>query len=85
MQYKTKSIGACAQVATAVHVYKDEPLNVKKRVNHHIADNWHNHYKNFIPLQYMEVAGVGNTAKIVTKNSEQEFLDFLRSDDSLYL
>ena len=86
MRYKTEANGMCAQVATAVHVHEDEDetFKVKKRVNHHIADNW-NHYKKFIPLPYMEVVGVGDSAKIVTKSTEQELLEFLRSDESLHV
>ena len=87
MIYKTKPNGAFAQNATAVHIHEneEEALGMKRMINNHIADNFDSHYKNFIALPYVEVVGVGKNARIVTKNTREELLEFLRSEESLYV
>ena len=56
---------------------------MKRKINNHTADNYDSYYKDFITLPYVEVVGVGKNAKIVTKNTREELLEFLRSEDSL--
>ena len=54
MFYKTIPNGACLENSLAVHVYEDEREGekVKRRINHHVADNWDNYYQYKIPLPY---------------------------------
>ena len=85
MMYKTIGNGACLENALAVHVYEDENegSKVKRRINNHVADNWDNFYKYKIELPYSEVVGVGKNARTVTKNTREEMLEFLKSEESL--
>ena len=85
MRYKALGNGACLENCVAVHIYEDEQegVKVKRRVNHHVADNWDNYYMNKIVLPYRETVGVGETEKVVVKHTREEMLEFLRSDDAL--
>ena len=85
MVYRSQPDGACLDSCAAVHVYEDadEASKLKKRVNHHVADNWDNYYKDKIPLPYTETVGVGKHAHTITKTTDEEMIDFLRSDDAL--
>ena len=85
MLYKALADGRCLQNCLAVHGYEDENegYDIKKLVNHHIADNWDNYYKYKVPLPYNEITGVGVKAKGVEKKTKQEMIDFLRSEDAL--
>ena len=66
----------------AVYVYRWEwGSKVKKRVNKHVADHWDTYYKNIIPLPFVETVGVGQQAKVVKKNTREEMLEFLYSDE----
>ena len=69
----------------ALHINEDgdEDSKVKRRVNHHIADNWEKFYKNIIALPYEETVGVGEHSETIIITTGEEMLDFLRSDDSL--
>ena len=83
--FKAEGNGACLENSVAAHIHedKDEGLKVKRRVNNHIADNWDNYYKYKISLPYVETVGVGEHAKVVTKNTKEEIIEFLKSDESL--
>ena len=85
MIYKTLGNGRCLENSVAVHVFEneDEGVNVKKMVNNHIADNWENFYKSKIPLPYKETLGVGKHSRTIEIKSEEEMINFLRSEDSL--
>ena len=85
LRYKTIGDGACFTNAIAVHVSKDEKesKNIKRRINHHIADNFDNFYKFKLPLPYKETVGVGKGSKVVELETKEELLDFLRSEESL--
>ena len=48
-----------------------------------MADHWDTYYKNIIPLPFVETVGVGQQAKVVKKNTREEMLEFLYSDESL--
>ena len=85
MRYETIPNGDCSENALSVHVYEDEKEGpkVKRRINHHVADNWDNYYKNKITLPYKEVVGVGAKTQTVEKETREEMLEFLRSEESL--
>ena len=85
MKFDANPNGACLDMCVAVHVYEDEEEGpkVKRRINNHVADNWENYYKHRIALPYIETVGVGSEARVIRKNSKEEMLDFLRSDESL--
>ena len=79
--YKALANGRCLQNCLAVHGYEeeDEGIEIKKIVNHHIADNW-DYYYNKVGLPFKEIAGVGADSKVIEKKTKQEMIDFLRSD-----
>ena len=83
--FKVEGNGACFENSVAAHIHedKDEGLKVKRRVNNHIASNWDNYYQYKISLPYVETVGVGKHAKVVTKSTKEEIIEFLRSDESL--
>ena len=85
MIYKVFGNGACAQNATAVHLYEDEEEanKVKKKVNEHIADNFDNYYQHRMVLPYTETVGVGKHSKTITVTTAQEMKAFLKSEDAL--
>ena len=85
MIYKTLGNGRCLENSTAVHIYEneDEGINVKSKVNNHIADNWENFYESKVGLPYKETAGVGNDAKPIEKKTAKDMIEFLRSRESL--
>ena len=85
MRFKALANGACLTNCAAVHIYEeaDEGPKVKKRVNNHIADNWDNYYQYKIALPYRETVGAGETASIIEKNTKEEMLVFLRSEEAL--
>ena len=85
MIYKVFGDGACLTNCAAVHIYEDadEGPKLKKKVNHHIADNWDNYYKNKIVLPYREVVGVGDNAHVIEKKTSGEMIEFLRSEEAL--
>ena len=62
---------------------KSERQNVNRKVNRHIADNFETYYCDKIPLPYTETVGVGSLARQVTCSTREEFVAFLRSEDSL--
>ena len=83
-RFKATPDGACLTNCFAVHAYEDEDegLKVKRMVNNYIADNWE-YFKEKISLPYVENVGVGRNSKVVTKNTKEEMIQFLRSDESL--
>ena len=85
MRFEADPNGACLDNCVSVHVYEDEDEGpkVKKRVNNHVADNWDNYYQDKIPLPYIETVGVGVHARVIRKDTKQEMLEFLRSEEAL--
>lgn len=76
--------GACLTNCASVHFFGTENNGpkLKKRLDHHIADNW-DYYKDYIPLPYKETIGVGKAAREIEIHEEEEYLSFLRNDESL--
>ena len=85
LRYKAEPNGACLDNCLAVHVYEDEDEGpkVKKRLNHHVAENWDNYYKHKIPLPYEETVGVGEYSKQIRVTNREEMFEFLSSEDAL--
>ena len=87
MRYCSIPDGACLINCLTAHISCTENETERKinnrRVNNHIADNFDKFYHNKISLPYIETVGVGFKAKTVRKNTREEFLEFLRSEDSL--
>ena len=79
--------GDCLSSCTTLHISNTNDSSERKRVNskinNHIADNYDTFYKDKIPLPYCETVGVGNNARQITCNTRDEFINFLRSEDSL--
>ena len=87
MRYCALPDGACLTNCVTAHIScteeeEDRKTN-NKRVNDHIADNFDNYYCNKIILPYIETIGVGEKSRTVRCNTREEFLIFLRSEDSL--
>ena len=72
--YKTLGNGRCLENSVAVHIFEDEDEgeNVKKKVNHHIADNWDNFYQYKIGLPYKETFGVGAKERRWRRNQKRK-------------
>ena len=89
MRYCAPGDGACLFSCLAAHISSTEDENERKYLNklvkNHIADNLELYYKEKICLPYVETIGVGSKAREIICNSQEEFLQFLRSDDSLYV
>ena len=85
MLYKTLGNGRCLENSVAVHIFEneDEGINVKKMINNHIADNFENYYHNIINLPYKEVIMEEGHTKVIEKKTKEEFVEFLRSEESL--
>lgn len=87
MRYCAIPDGACLTNCLTAHISctedKEERRINNRRVNHHIADNFDNYYINKISLPYIETIGVGKSKKMVKCDTKDEFLSFLRSEDSL--
>ena len=79
--------GDCLSSCTTMHLSNTKGSHqrrrVNRRINHHIADNYDTFYHNKIALPYIETVGVGSRARQVTCTTREEFLEFLRSEDSL--
>ena len=79
--------GDCLSSCTTIHLSntndRHERRRVNRRINHHIADNFDTFYVNKISLPYSETIGVGSNAKQIICKTSEEFLNFLRSEDSL--
>ena len=79
--------GACLTNCLTAHISCTEVEEERKinnmRVNQHIADNFENYYQNKITLPYIETVGVGANSKTVNLKTKEEFLAFLRSEESL--
>ena len=84
-RYNTIPNGACLENAIAVHVMRDETKGdyIKRQLNNHIADNIESVYIEKITFPYEEKIGVGKNSKVVEIQTKEDFLKFLRSDDSL--
>ena len=79
--------GDCLSSCTTMHLSNtrsnSERKRVNGRINHHIADHYDTFYKTKISLPYSETVGVGENARQVTCATREEFLSFLRSEESL--
>ena len=79
--------GDCLSSCTTMHLSftkdKSERQRVNRRINNHIADNFDTYYCNKIALPYSETVGVGSKARQVTCSTREEFVSFLRSEDSM--
>ena len=82
--YKSIPNGACLTHSAAVHIYNDENerINVKRKVNNHIADNYDNFYKNEIQMPYVETIGTGEEAHQIVLTTPVELKEFLRDPTS---
>ena len=87
MKFDSPPNGSCLETCAAVHIYENEKegRNLKRRVNHHMAENWDGYYDEKITLPFIETVGVGKDSKTVIKNTKKEMIDFLKSDDSLFV
>ena len=87
MRYCSPPDGACLTNCLTAHIScteeEEERRTNNRRVNHHIADNFDNYYKNKIILPYIETIGVGPDSRTIKCDTQEEFISFLRSEDSL--
>ena len=87
MRYCAIPDGACLTNCLTAHISctedEDERHINNRRVNHHIADNFDNYYINKISLPYEETVVVGSSKRQVKCDTREDFLSFLRSEDSL--
>ena len=87
MRYCAIPDGACLTNCLTAHISctddEEERRINNRRVNHHIADNFDKYYVNKIALPYIETVGVGQHKRKVKCTTREEFLSFLRSEDSL--
>ena len=87
MRYCAIADGACLTNCLTAHISCTEDEEERKitnqRVNEHIADNFDNYYSKKIILPYIETVGVGEKSHTVTCITREEFLKFLRSEESL--
>ena len=74
MRYCSIPDGACLTNCLTAHISCTEDEQERRinnmRVNHHIADNYENYYKDKIILPYIERVGVGRNAKTVIKTTK---------------
>ena len=77
--------GACGTNCCSIHTMEDDSekamVNMKRKVNIHIADNYDDIYANVIGLPYTETV-FGEEEKVVCK-TPQELKQFLRSERAL--
>ena len=78
--------GACLYNAVAAYLYGDQKQSshLRKMAHEFIVQHWW-YWKQYIILPFTETVGVGSASYIVNKETEQEFFDFLRSDESLLM
>jgi flagellar biosynthesis GTPase FlhF len=81
MRYLAIPDGACLTNCVTAHISctedEEERKQVNKKFNNHIADNFDSYYQN------IETVGVGSKSRTVKCKTSEEFLTFLRSEDSL--
>jgi len=84
-RYKAKPDGACLINCLAVHIFENEDhaMKLKKKINDHIAENLE-HYKASIVYPFVETVGVGKTSRKVEITTDDQMVEFLRSEDSYY-
>ena len=84
-RYIAEANGACAtnSLAVAIHEDEDEGPKLKRRTLDHIADHYATYYVNKIGLPYVETVGVGVDSKVVTKETDEEMVAFLRSEEAM--
>ena len=87
MRYCAIPDGACLTNCLTAHISCTEDEIERRlsnmRVNHHIADNFDSYYKNKFILTYIETIRVGVNSRTVKCSTREEFLSFLRSEESL--
>ena len=81
---KVKADGACLTNCAAIHIFGNEEYGpmLKKLLYKHIDDNWEIYYRFWISFPYVETIGVGKNAKKIELHTEEEYLSFIRSDES---
>ena len=82
MKYCPIPDGACLTNCLTAHISCTEDIE-ERTINNHFADNFYNFYSNKIILPYIETVGVDKYSRKVICRTREEFLDFLRSEDSL--
>ena len=85
MYFEADGDGACGTNCGSVHTMEDDSkgamMNMKRKINHHMADHYDNIYKNVIGLPYIETV-FGEEERQVC-STPQELKEFLRSERSL--
>ena len=85
MYCPAKGNGACSTNCASMHMMEDNSekamLQMKSKINHHIADNFENVYSNIIGFPYSETV-FGEEERVIC-NTPQELKVFLRSDKAL--
>jgi hypothetical protein len=84
-RYVADANGASAtnSLAVAIHEDEDEGPKLKRRTLDHIADHYPTYYVNKKGLPYVETVGVGVDSKVVTKETDEEMVAFLRSEEAM--
>ena len=87
IRYMAEPDGACLTDCVAVHAHEDkrEAKKVKRMINHHIAKNFETYYWEKVAIPFVETVGVGKRSKTVRKNTQEEYIDFLMSEESLHV
>ena len=85
LRYLSEGNGACANnsVAVAIHEDEDEGPKVKRKTLDHMADHYSTYYMNKIGLPYVETVGVGEHSKTVTKTTDEQMIEFLKSEEAM--
>ena len=86
--YKALPDGKCLQNCFAVHAFQDpsQAVKVKCTLNNFIADNWSFYKEKFVlEFPFVETIGVGNLSETVIISSDEQMIEFLRSDKSILL
>ena len=84
-RFVAKGDGACANncIATAIYGDQNEGPRVKRETLDHIADHYEDFYFNKIGLPYKEQVGVGANATEVNIETNEEMINFLKSQRAL--
>ena len=88
MRYCATPDGACLVHCMTAHIscsqdQSEREIN-RRRINNHITDYFEPYYSSKISLPYTETVGVGRKCKKVVCNTNEEFLNFLRSEDAIF-
>ena len=77
--------GRCLENCLALKLFQnqDKAVDIKRKLNTHMADHWDPYYTNKITFPFHEKVGVGEDAEEVIIENAEEMKVFLRSDKSL--